>query len=502
MFLYFFECRTVGCPTMLNSFFKDRSGTFAVAAVLVAIPLMLSVGLAVDYSRQVAARNHIQELADGASLALAASRETDEAKLRQMAEDFVAANLSDRNLGTVEIANLNSSNDQIDLTLKSQINTTFMRLANVVQLDVGASALAVRAVRGSIEVALVLDNTWSMSDTDANGVSRIETLKQASEALVTRLLANEDADARIGLVPYADHVNVGIANRNASWLSVPKDKTIKPSKPKICETKTTKSVCVAIARKYSCTKTIDGIKQPATCGGNCTKTKKENVSPYQSCSGGGSDKKYTWYGCVGSRKQGWTRLHDGSPSTTYPGYIETAQKCLNPIVPLTADKDALLAAIDGMIINIGSYKPYTYIPAGLIWGQNLVSPPAPFSEGGAYDPDNVNPRKVVVLMTDGENTLRFNPGDGRHVFLNSNATVAKLQLAQTNSDTAAICEYMKSNNIEVFTVAFMVTNPDAKNLLMGCATDPEHYYDASDPDKLLSAFSGIADSLSVIRLAR
>jgi hypothetical protein len=39
-------------------------------------------------------------------------------------------------------------------------------------------------------------------------------------------------------------------------------------------------------------------------------------------------------------------------------------------------------------------------------------------------------------------------------------------------------------------------------MLQGCATDAEHYYDASDPEALLAAFSGIAQSLSQVRLAR
>ena len=171
-------------------------------------------------------------------------------------------------------------------------------------------------------------------------------------------------------------------------------------------------------------------------------------------------------------------------------------------MPLTDDLKTVLAGINGMIINIGSYKPYTYIPAGLIWGQNLLSPPEPFGEGAGYDPNNKLPRKVAVLMTDGENTLRFRNSDGRHVQPSSNATTAKGEIKKTNDDTKAICDYMKSQKIELYTVAFMVTNPDAKSLLEDCASDPAHYFNASDPEKLLSAFSGIAQSLAQVRLAR
>ncbi|MBA3446126.1 MAG: VWA domain-containing protein, partial [Pseudaminobacter sp.] len=336
------------------------------------------------------------------------------------------------------------------------------------------------------------------------GKTKIATLKEAAGGLVSELMNNSKAVVSIGLVPYADYINVGKQYRNEPWLSIPADKTVQPN-PKVCTKKTTKSVCPAgaTAPKYACTKYVDGVAEPAQCGGGCTKPLQTITVPeYETCSGGGNPTNYTWHGCIGSRKQGKTRLDDLSPKFPYPGYVETSQRCLNPIVPLVKDKATLLAAINGMIINVGGYKPYTYIPAGLIWGQNILSSTEPFAQGAAYDPDNLSPRKVVVLMTDGDNTLRFSPGDGRHSALNSNPAAAKVEVGNTNADTASICEYMKTNKIEIFTVAFMVDNDDAKSLLEGCASDKDHYYDASDSEKLAAAFSGIAQSLTHVRLAR
>ena len=48
----------------------------------------------------------------------------------------------------------------------------------------------------------------------------------------------------------------------------------------------------------------------------------------------------------------------------------------------------------------------------------------------------------------------------------------------------------------------MVDDGPAKAMLESCATDASHYYDATDSTKLLAAFSGIAQSLSQVRLAR
>lgn len=487
---------------MYERFLRDKSGNFALITALACIPLMLAVGFAVDFSRYLSAQKHLQEIADGASLAIAASSETDEAKLKKVADDFVASNFSPSRIDQLKVASVSIADDRVDLALSGSMPTTFMALARHYKLDVAASSLAERAVTGSVELALVLDNTWSMSEKDGSGTSKIDTLKKAAGALVAELSSNKKADVRIGLVPYADYVNVGTKYRHESWLSIPDDYDVDP-KPRTCETKdVTTTPCTEYAPKYSCTTYVDGVPQNSTCGGQCLRTGTPYTERKEVCTGGGSATKYRWYGCIGSRMTGNTRLDDGSPAVTYPGYVETSQKCLNPIVPLTADLSSLTSAISGMVINIGSYKPYTYIPAGLIWGVNLLSPTAPLKEGLAYDPKNNVPRKAIVLMTDGENTLRFNAGNGRHASLSTNATTAATQLEKTNSDTKAICDYAKSKQIEIYSVAFMVDDPTAKSILEYCATDAEHYFDASDSEKLMTAFSGIAKSLSVVRLAR
>jgi hypothetical protein len=146
---------------------------------------------------------------------------------------------------------------------------------------------------------------------------------------------------------------------------------------------------------------------------------------------------------------------------------------------------------------MGNYKPSTYIPAGLIWGVNILSPTEPFMEGRTYDPANKNPRKALVLMTDGANTLYFRNSDGTHQAVRNNGDVTT-----TNNDTSKICEYAKSKKIEVFTVAFAVTDVAAKTMLQGCASSAGHYYDATDSAALTAAFQSIGQSLTSLRLSQ
>jgi Flp pilus assembly protein TadG len=475
---------------MISSFLSNRSGSYGVAAAIAALPLLLSVGLATDYSRHVAAHRHLQELADAASLALASSKENSESKLREMADDMIQGNRSGTRLQNVRIVDLDTDDNWVDLELGGSIPTTFMNLANIQKLDVRASALAERAVTGSVEVALALDNTLSMSYD-----SKMVTLKEAATDLVEKLFDDEDADVRIGLVPYAEQINVGTHNRKQSWLSVPEDysKTTPATEGYWYQPQKKTSNCKKWKEAGSRKVEKDGIWVTETWGRSCSEWEMVDDGPKKWQPGKAAyTTQYKWHGCIGSRiDRGKLVLDDQSPTVKYPGYVASGKTCLTEVLPLTDDKNTVKNAIKAM-----TTKYDTYIPAGVIWGVNVLSPTAPMTEGADYDIANRKPRKVMVLMTDGLNTRRVNMSNGGY----TSATAA--QRIHTNTDTKTACDYAKSRNIEIFSVAFKVDDANAKALLQYCAASADHYYDASDPDKLMAAFSDIAQSLRQVRLAR
>lgn len=488
---------------LLRRFLRHEGGNYAMLVGITIIPLIAAAGLAADYARYVAASSHLQQLADAASLTLASDQLMSSDDALEKAGNIISANNWTDGVQNVTIRKVDSTESYVDVTVAGNIPATFMGVLGYDLLPVSTSARAERATKGAVEMSLILDNTYSMKDTDAKGVTKLDALKTAAKLLVNELMTGSNGAVRISVVPYADYVNVGTKHRNASWLDVPADYTVKAPEPAPCywreETTTTK----CLERPTGCTTTIDGVTVPATCP--CAKEEKQTrrlETPEYICPKPGADKHYKWWGCVGSRKTGNVRLDDGSPSVRYPGYVETSQKCPNPIMPLSTDKAELLGALDGMVYEKGSYKPYTYIPAGLIWGLNTLSPTAPFEDGAAYDAANQNPRKVAVLMTDGENTLKFRASDGRHVGFNSDSEKAKNDRKQTDDDTRQICRNMKAKGVEIYSVAFMVDDALAKEVLEDCATDAQHYFDASDADKLIAAFGTISRSLQVVRLAR
>ncbi|MCO6049842.1 pilus assembly protein [Mesorhizobium sp. RP14(2022)] len=519
---------------ILKRFWKDQSGAYAIMMGIATIPLLLGVGTAVDYGRLVRARSHIQQLADGTALALAASRETKKSELDKLADNYVKSNTEKDILDKITGITVDPSDEEIKITLDSTVSTYFMSLANIRTMNVTAGAVADRALLGKLEVSLVLDNTDSMTVDN-----KIGTLKKAATNLVTALFKENDSGdgkVRVSLVPYAEQINIGLKNRKAPYLSVPDDyyatssKTTTTTTPGYWKQDTKKTnECLAWNEAKTTTTTTerDGVMYTTTTTTprSCKEYRYENVGqPYwveekTETKTTTTTTQYSWYGCIGARVDSSAKqiLNDQKPSFKYPGYLTTPsvkQRCLTEVLPLNASQSTIKAAISGMITSRSGYTPNTFIPGGMMWGINTLSPEGPFGTGsdapGAYDPKNQEPRKAIVLMTDGLNTQRvLTTGiqnteylKGTNFIGSPTAATAGAQRAAVNADSITLCDYAKSKGIEVFTVAFAVPEGDPKSMLKKCATDESHYYDATDADKLLEAFEGIARSLRVVRLVK
>ncbi len=474
---------------MFRRFFRNRDGNFSIITALTALPFVMMVGCVIDGARWHSAQAVLQNAADLSGLALAASSEQDVEKLRATAEKLILANTATKPIKNVRVSLLEASEDDVKLRIDGDIDATFMRILDYETLASKAYVETKRAPVRKIEVALVLDTTYSMEDPAIQPL-KIKTLKLAAKALVEKLIKEKDGPIKIGLVPYADYVNVGTANRFAPWISVEEDKVT--GTERVC-TPHTEEVCSKYSKKQ-CTSNVDGVVKTYECNDQCI---AREWRTYNKCSGGYTS--YTWYGCVGSRTFPMSRLTDEYPSIRYPGFVADKKKCPAEIVNLTTDKPLLTSAIDKLYTSIGtSYQPRTYIPVGLIWGQNMLSPDAPLEDAEPYDKRNIAPRKIMVLMTDGVNTMRFK-SNGTHEDIPEKTKAA--DFAKVNQETLEICKYSKSKNIEIFTVAFMVSDTAANKVLQTCATDNAKFFDASDSNKLIDAFDGIATQISQVRLA-
>jgi Flp pilus assembly protein TadG len=331
----------------LRKFSAERSANIAPIFALALLPLMASAGAAVDYSRHSNAEARLQSTSDTIALLISKELENGAPPERieaQMNAMFAAA------LGSKDISEWSAtySYDPVNATVvvsaNARLKTSLMAVAG---FDTMAITTQSTAVNGSdhIEIALVLDNTGSMS---SNG--KLTQLKSAASAMIDELAQTQSGKfgkAWVSIVPFGVPVNVGVAHDKAAWLG--------PEK--------TTTKCSGSGSSRVCTTTT-----------------------------------LTWNGCVGDRVSPHTTsnaLPTGG-STLYPRYYGTC--ALSTITPLTNDLSAASARINAMVAS-GN----TNIPVGLMWGWNMLTPSAPLSTAQT----NTQANKVLrymILLTDGDNT--------------------------------------------------------------------------------------------------
>jgi hypothetical protein len=171
------------------------------------------------------------------------------------------------------------------------------------------------------------------------------------------------------------------------------------------------------------------------------------------------------------------------------------------VLPLTSDVDQVTSVISKL-----DYIGGTAGHVGVAWGWYMLSPKwAPLLKGAEPADYEATARKAVVFLTDGQN----NPvGFSIYGIPAYNQSTYPKPTASANGATPdqqqlAICENMKKENIQIFTVGFAVAKlPAALNMLKACATSPSHFYQADDAEALYQAFDSIKNQLLLLYLVR
>jgi len=186
--------------------------------------------------------------------------------------------------------------------------------------------------------------------------------------------------------------------------------------------------------------------------------------------------------CMGSRTQ---------PLNTQPEFngasipVIADANCGAAIQPLTGDFRALKRTISDF-----EARGLTYMPSGLLWGWRTLEASAPFTEASTSQ----NGEKVLVLMTDGANTVEVQGNE--HTRQNRNS----FNPAAANNLTQDICNRVKGSDIKVYTIAFEVDDANTRNLLRNCASEPENFFNAQNGSELDEAFTNIGSTLNELRI--
>lgn len=522
----------------------DEQGVTAMLLAICFAVLMFIVAMAVDYGRAELERMHMQRVLDAATLAASHQLGTDQPdeKGRAAAEAFFQINSQHITQTQIETLEMDTLKGEVRATAGGNVLTSLLNAFDIARLEIGAGSRVVRG-DGTMEIAMVLDNSGSMAGT------YIEDLKTAATNLVNTVFAGvTDSDkVKVALVPFAGSVNVGPQHRTADWIDGDGLSPLHHQNQLVSEKRTRFQLYDDLARAwggcvearsapYDVTDTEPSAAVPATLfvpmfapdepdgendagasypnnylsdfGGTCAAPTRICVrynSRRQRCDQYGNEPLDPIIA------QGRTCKYKNA---SYTGAGPNAGCTTRPIEPLNSSKSDIVAAISQLAAS-----GMTNISEGILWGWRTLSPSEPFTEGRPYS-DTKN-RKIMIVMTDGENTyntysnqnktgylayayglpLPAPLGMGQSGRLGTTYTQSAI-LTQMNTKTITACANAKAEGITVYTIAFRLeSSPATMSLLRNCASTSDKAYAASDGQALIQIFQIIGREISQIRVA-
>lgn len=453
----------------LRHFRKNQNGAIAPLFALMLPPILFAMMLAIDAANLMRVRGNVQHSLDAAALAVGKrfSNGSSEDEMREYGKKIFNSNL--RAIGakqtnfTLVFPENKSLNKQILANAEFPYISYF---GNAVKKLTGGAVdwdkyrhqmTATVRLKNTLEVALVLDNSGSMSTYGAGAAGqlreqRIVLLRKAATNLVEKLAAQAkqikyvDNPVQFSLVPFDAAVNVGPENASASWM----DHTgISPIHYENFTMPALNRSLTLTSTKKITNRNGDYIMEGSGWGSAQNKiftrfTLYDDLSKFSRVS------QAEWAGCIEARSgiyginadpanpanpetmyvpmfapdedaQGnnnwWS---DGSEDTSAKRqsdlkkyYATSSRASINssrgpnysckttPIVPLTnVTTDSGLEKITG---NIKRMQPQgnTNVPEGMVWGWRTLTSTAPFPQGRPSS--DLGNDKVIIALTDGAN---------------------------------------------------------------------------------------------------
>jgi Mg-chelatase subunit ChlD len=485
---------------LISRFASNKKGNFGMMLAVSIPALMASIAFGLDISNTLNTKTEMQDANDAA--VLFAARYFKE-KGKQPSISLIQKHLDGNSGLKMKAQKLAFNPQKTEFTLESSANvkTYLMGYFGQSNLDYNAISKANLGFSESLEFALALDTTASMA---ADG--KMDGLKLAANDFLDAMFDAKDRGAEIkgGIVPFAQYVNVGVGQKGQSWLSVPKDidnrvttnvcKTEKPvtgttncktvyQAPYTIEHPATAETCSTADGTKFCTQATSAWTQ--YIDGQNVNTCDNVYGPEQTiCSDVTTGELITWQGYVGSRKHP-LNVKDVGYGNKIPALLQVTGSV--EIQPLTDDRVALKNKINSL-----TPSGETYMPEGIIWGTRVLTKQAPFTEAKTKGKGGRDIRRVLVLMTDGMNTLSPNG------IYHTDTDTAKADLY-----TAEACDEAKAQKLEVFTITFGTAVPAyVKTMLETCASEPKYFFNAKSSADLKSAFDAISAEMLNVRLSQ
>ncbi len=361
----------------LHLFRRSEDGSLLIFSLFILVAMLMIAGMAVDLMNTETQRARLQGTLDRAVLAGASLDQSLDSET--VVRDYFEKAGLERYLTDVTVT-ADPTGKTVEASAYMEVKTYFMNLLGITRLSAPASGTAEERL-SDVEISLILDISGSMaSRSSSSGNTKLYDLQQAANEFVELMQCNadpatgacrvEENTVSISLVPYAEQVLVG--ETLIQQFNVTNEHTY--------------SSCVDFSAADFSTTAIS-LAAPLQRAGN--------QDAWTS----------SWY----------QNAYDPNRTCQTDSYREIAPY-ENSYTDLQARINALRA--DG----------YTSIDLAMKWGTALLDPafrpvvtalssgPSPVIDpafaGRPFDYDRPSTQKVIVLMTDGENTWQSALKDG------------------------------------------------------------------------------------------
>ncbi|HEY4140146.1 MAG TPA: TadE/TadG family type IV pilus assembly protein [Pseudolabrys sp.] len=454
-------CRTAG------AFRTANSGNIAVTFALATLPIVGTVGFAVDYSHANSVKAAMQAALDSTALMLAKDATTvSSAQLQTNATNYFKALFTRPEATSINIVATYTTTGGSKVVVNGSANvpTAFLGIIGTNNIPVtGSSTTAWGSTR--LRVALALDTTGSMADD-----GKIAALKTATKALLTQLkgAAGTDGDVYVSIVPFSKDVNVGSTNYAGNWID------------------------------WDDWEAANGSWQNTT---SCSSSSRRGRSQCNSTQTWVPFNHNTWNGCITDRDQNYDQLvtapnpsdatlPTASASTLFPA--EQFDGCPAAMMGLNYNWTAMNTLVDGLY-PAGN----TNQPVGLVWAWQSLVGGGPLT-APAKD-SNYKYTDVIILMSDGLNT--------QNRWSTSQTTIDKRMYDSTKSG-AGTCANIKNAGVTLYTVQVNTGGDPLSTIMQSCAGGPDKFMDSTKFFQVTTAsglgtvFNAIGTNLTQLRVAK
>jgi Flp pilus assembly protein TadG len=424
----------------IRRFLVNRDGNMAMVLAVCLVPLLVGIGAAVDYARLADARELMQHSLDATVLALSSEAPkltADQLNIRAT-QVFNTNFPSGRADGVKVSATYTQGNGAVIAgTATGTVSMTFLNIVGISSETLMVQSTSAWSSK-RLRVALALDNTGSMAD---NG--KMTALKTATKDLLKKLKASSttNGDVFVSIVPFNKDVNIGVKlSQYVSWTK-----------------KGRKCTWVAgswwTPAHYNC---VDDWLWPQT-----------KAHSY-------------WAGCVSDRDKNMDIAVDSpiGESTYYPA--EDYSTCGPQLTPMTNNWSTLDTAVDAMTPAGGTNQTI-----GLVWAWQSLKSTSPLNAPAKLS--GYDYQDVIILLSDGENTMNRFDGDGSS------------HSAAVDDRMSKVCTAAKADGVIIYTVLVI---SGTESVLRDCASSADNYFNASTADQIITSFGAIGDKLSALRIAR